>query len=47
MIWLPWAQHFYISRQGAGFESEIARVSVEYLDSLSINSSEMTNFINH
>ena len=20
--WLPWAQHFYISRQGAGFESE-------------------------
>lgn len=42
--WLPWSRHFYISREGAGVESEIARIPPAYLDSLTVNKPEIERF---
>lgn len=35
--WLPWSAHFYISRRGAGFDSEIAAMRAEDVRGLSID----------
>lgn len=42
--WLPWSRHFYISRGGTGFNSEIAKVDGDHLDRLAINHAEIEEF---
>ena len=43
--WLPWSQHFYISRQGAGFESEVAKINRKALDPITVDEAGIETFI--
>lgn len=42
--WLPWTRHFYISRKGAGFESEIAHFDRDRISRLTVNQKEIDAF---
>lgn len=42
--WLPWSKHFYISRLGAGFESEVAKIDRAQLDGITVNETGIAEF---
>ncbi len=42
--WLPWSSHFYISRLGSGFDSEIAKASKNDLNKIQIRNEEIKDF---
>ena len=44
--WLPWSGNFYISRLGAGFDSEIAQMTSQDVKTLSVNEAQITHFCN-
>lgn len=42
--WLPWSAHFYISREGTGFDSEIAKFGAEQLKEIPILHDQIEEF---
>lgn len=45
--WLPWSEHFFISRKGTGFNSEISDLTEESLKSVKIRESEIEKLKNN